>query len=186
MSFTLKQYDRIVSEADAIRARFPGIQASDPSAFLTVAYLRGLSLVARKDYRGAIADLRAVQAPAAQAAGLGGIIPYARYYLGWAYVRTAAFDRAAAVFDELAAGFPGHELSSMILYLAGWSHFSMGSWQKAAGYFASLSKAAAPVELAQKSIYLYAKSLLAAGRRDRGRRRVRGDRRGPAPVTLRG
>jgi FimV-like protein len=164
-AFTLKQYDRIVSEADAMLARFPGMAKSDPYAFLIVSYFRGLSLVARKDYRGAIADLRAVQAPAAQAAGLAGIYPYARYYLGWAYVRTAAFDRAAGVFDELAAGFPGHELSPMILYLAGWSHFSLGSWQKAAGYFSSLSKGSAPAELAQKSIYLYAKSLLAAGRK---------------------
>jgi cellulose synthase operon protein C len=164
-AFTLKQYDRVVAEADAARARFPAMEKGDPSAFLVVSYFRGLSLVARKDYRGAITELRAVQTPAAQAAGLAGITPYARYYLGWAYLRTAAFDRAAAVFDELAAGWPGHELSPMVLYLAGWSHYSMENWQRAAGYFASLSKGTAPAELRQKGIYLYAKSLLAAGRK---------------------
>lgn len=163
-AFTLKQYERILTEADAMFARVPEMAKSDPYAFLIVSYFRGLSLVARKDYRGAIADLRAVQAPAAQAAGLAGIYPYARYYLGWAYVRTAAFDRAAAVFDELAAGFPGHPLSPMILYLAGWSHFSAGAYTKAAGYFSTLSKGSGPTDLAQKSLYLYAKSLLGAGR----------------------
>ncbi len=164
-AFTLKQYDKVVAEADAVRARFPSIEKSDPPSSLVVSYFRGLSLVARKDYRNAITDLRAVQTPAAQAAGLAGITPYARYYLGWAYLRTAAFDRAAAVFDELAAGWPGHELSPMVLYLAGWSHYSMENWQRASGYFASLSKGTAPTELRQKGIYLYAKSLLAAGRR---------------------
>ena len=164
-AFTLKQYERIVSETASLLVRFPEMAKADPYAFLIVSYLRGLSLVARKDYRSAIADLRAVQAPAAKSAGLAVIYPYARYYLGWAYVRTAAFDKAAAVFDELSAGFPGHELSPMILYLAGWSHFSAGSYERAAGYFSSLAKAQGPVELAQKSLYLYAKSLLNAGRR---------------------
>jgi FimV-like protein len=165
LAFTLKQYERIVTESSAALARFPEMARTDPYSFLIVSYLRGLSMVARKDYRSAVGDLRAVQAPAAQSAGLAVIYPYARYYLGWAYVRTAAFDRAAAVFDELAAGFPGHELSPMILYLAGWSHFSAGSYERAAGYFSSLAKGTGPAELAQKSLYLYAKSLLNAGRR---------------------
>ncbi len=165
LHFTLKQYDRIVTETSAELARFPQMARTDPYAFLIVSYLRGLSLVARKDYRSAVGDLRAVQASEAQAAGLAVIYPYARYYLGWAYVRTAAFDKAAAVFDELASGFPGHELAPMILYLAGWSHFSAGAYDRAAGYFATLAKGTGPVELSQKSLYLYAKSLLSAGRR---------------------
>jgi FimV-like protein len=164
-SFTLKRYERVISGADALRARLPNLEQSDPSASLVVAYLRGLSLVARKDYRQAIPDLRTVQPAAAQAAGLSAIMPYARYYLGWAYLRTAAFDRAAAVFDELAASAPSYELAAMVQYLAGWSHFSMESWQRAAAYFSVLSRGSAPVELRQKASYLHAKSLLAAGRR---------------------
>jgi len=164
-AFSSRRYERIVSEAGVMLARFPAMAKTDPYAFLIVSYFRGLSLVAQKDYRAAIADLRTVEAPAAEAAGLAAIYPYARYYLGWAYVRTAAFDRASGVFDELASGFPGHELTPMILYLAGWSHFSAGSFQKAAGYFSTLSKGSGPVELAQKSLYLYAKSLLSGDRR---------------------
>jgi FimV-like protein len=165
LSFTLKQYDRIIEETTAELARFPQMAKSDPYAFLIVSYFRGLSLVARKDYRSAVGDLRAVQASEAQAAGLAVIYPYARYYLGWAYVRTAAFDKAAAVFDELATAFPGHELAPMVLYLAGWSHFSAGAYDRASGYFSTLAKGTGPVELSQKSLYLYAKSLLNAGRR---------------------
>jgi TolA-binding protein len=155
--FILKQNDSIVREADGIRRQFPGIDKDDPYSSLIVSYLRGLALIARKEYGGAIADLGSIQRASAEKASLEVIYPYARYYLGWAYVKTASFDRAAQVFDGLASSFATHELASNVRYLAGWAHFSAGEYDKASGYFSTLAGGG---DLGQKSQYLYAKCLL--------------------------
>jgi TolA-binding protein len=163
--FLLKRYADITREADAIRRQFPSLEEKDPSAATTVSYLRGLSLITARDYGTAATDLSSIQPAAARAAGLEVIVPYARYYLGWAYLRMTDFARAAAVFDDLASTYPSHELAPMVLYLAGWSHFSLGEFDKAAAAFslaaAGVTAGASPQgDVAQKSQYLYAKSLL--------------------------
>ena len=158
--FVLKQNQGIIAEADAVRKQFPGIAVQDPYAAIVVSYLSGLARIAAKSYREAIADLAAIQPAAAQKAGLAVIVPYARYYLGWGYLRISDFASASRVFDDLASAYPAHELAPMISYLAGWTHFSAGEYDKAAGYFSSLSGTGPQGELAQKGLYLYAKSLL--------------------------
>jgi pentatricopeptide repeat protein len=162
--FVLKKNTAIVAEADAVRRQFPGLEAQDPYAFIELAYLRGLSLIAVKDYAGAISDLASIKPDVAQKSGLAVIVPYARYYLGWAYLRTFDYAHAAGVFDELAAGFPDHELAPMTVYLAGWSHFSLAEFDKSATYFSA--GAGGQDELSQKSLYLYAKSLLNMKKRE--------------------
>jgi TolA-binding protein len=158
--FVLKQNQGIIVEADAVRKQFPGIASQDPYAAIVVSYLRGLAGIATKNYRDAIGDLASIQPAAAQKAGLAVIVPYARYYLGWGYLRISDFASASRVFDDLASGYPSHELAPMIAYLAGWTHFSEGEYEKAASYFSSLSGPGQQGELAQKGLYLYAKSLL--------------------------
>ena len=168
--FVLAQNEAIVREADAARQQFPAMARENPYASLLVSYLRGLALIARKDYAGAIGDLAQIKAPAAEKAGLGVIVPYAQYYLGWAYVRTAAFDKAARIFDDLSTAYPGHELSSSFLYLAGWAHFSLGEFDRAAGFFSTLAGGGSATDVQQKSGYLYAKSLLNMKRLDEAAR----------------
>jgi TolA-binding protein len=175
--FVLQRNQAIVSEADAVRRQFPDIDSKDPYAAIVVSYLRGLALIAVKDYRGAVGDLIAIQPEAARKAGLAVIVPYARYYLGWGYLRTADFTHASQVFDDLASTYTTHELSPMMMYLAGWSHFSAGEYEPAARFFlagaggaAGSSGATAQGDLAQKSLYLYAKSLLNLKRHDEAAR----------------
>jgi TolA-binding protein len=163
--FGLKQNAAIVKETDSLRRQFPAIDTQDPYAAIVVSYLRGLSLIAVKDYRGAIGDLASIQPAVAGTTGLGVVVPYARYYLGWSYLRQSDFVRAGQVFDELAASYPAHELAPMVVYLAGWSHFSAGEFERAAGLFSRLA-GSAQGELAQKSLYLYAKSLLNLNKRE--------------------
>ncbi len=164
--FILKKNDEIVTEADSVRRQFPGIDSQDPYAAIVVSYLRGLSLIAAKDYAHATADLASITPEIAQKNGLAVIVPYARYYLGWAYLRMSDFPHAAQVFDDTAAAFPTHELASMVTYLAGWSHFSAGDFDQAAAAFAAVPGRGGQGELAQKSLYLYAKSLLNEKKRD--------------------
>ena len=132
----LKRYADITREADAIRAQYPSLDSQDPSAAIVVSYLRGLSLISSKDYGTAAADLSSIQPAAAQKAGLAVIVPYARYYLGWAYLRMSDFANASRVFDDLGTTYPSHELAPMVSYLSGWSHFSSGEYDKAAAAFA--------------------------------------------------
>jgi TolA-binding protein len=164
--FVLKRNAEIVKEADAVRRLFPTLDTQDPYAAIVVSYLRGLSLIAAKNYGGAAGDLSSIQPAVAQKTGLGVIVPYARYYLGWSHLRVADFGRASQVFDDLAASYPSHELYPMLVYLAGWSHFSAGEFDRAASWFSRLTGAGAQGELAQKSLYLYAKSLLNLKKRD--------------------
>jgi TolA-binding protein len=113
-----------------------------------------------------MADLAVIKPESAQKAGLGVIVPYARYYLGWAYLRTGDFSNAAQVFDDLAAGFPQHELRPMIVYLSGWAHFSKGDFDKAAAAFSAVAGMPIQTDLTEKSRYLYAKSLINLRQRD--------------------
>jgi TolA-binding protein len=162
--FVLQRSPQVVAAADDLRRQFPTVASQDPYAAIVTSYLRGLSLITAKDYRRAADDLSSIDPDAAARAGLAAIVPYARYYLGWAWLRTSDFARASQVFDALAAAYPSHELSPMTVYLAGWSHFSAGEFDKAATYFTRGSpqgaKGAPQSELAQKSQYLLAKSLL--------------------------
>ncbi len=164
--FLQQKNAQIVAEADAVRRQFPGIDTKDPYAAIVTSYLRGLALISTKDYRRAVSDLSSISPEAAQKNGLGVIVPYARYYLGWAYLRTADFLHAAQVFDAIAASYPSHELAPMIVYLAGWSHFSAGEFDRAASYFAKGAAGPARDELTLKSQYLLAKSLLNQKKRD--------------------
>ena len=162
--FLLKRYAEVTREADAMRRQFPSLDAQDPSAGIVVTYLRGLSLIASKEYGRAVTDLASIQPAVAQKSNLAVIVPYARYYLGWGYLRVSDFAGAARVFDDLSTTFPTHELAPTVSYLSGWSHFSMGEYDKAAAAFASVSGKPGLGQLAQKSLYLYAKSLLNQGK----------------------
>ncbi|MGA2381739.1 MAG: tetratricopeptide repeat protein [Spirochaetia bacterium] len=133
--FLLKRYADIAREADAVRRQYPSLDEQDPYAAIVVSYLRGLSLISSKEYSKAVTDLSSIQDAAAQKAGLSVIVPYARYYLGWAYLRMSDFARAARVFDDLASAYPSHELAPMVLYLSGWAHFSSGEFDTARGDF---------------------------------------------------
>jgi len=168
--FLLQRYPDVAREADLLRQQAPSLDTQDPASSIAASYLRGLSLITAKDYSRAVTDLSSIQADAARKAGLGVIVPYARYYLGWSYLRMSDYANAARVFDDLAVAFPGHELAPMVWYLAGWSHFSRGEFDQAAAAFSAVVTGAGPgagaaakpeqAELAQKSLYLYAKSLL--------------------------
>ena len=158
--FVLKRFSDITREADAVRARYPSLESKDPYAAIVLSYLRGLSLISSKDFGAAAAELSSIQPAAARNAGLAVIVPYMRYYLGWAYLRLSNFADASRVFDDLGTSYPSHELAPTVSYLSGWSHFSSGEYDKAAAAFAKASSPPAKGDLAQKSQYLYAKSLL--------------------------
>jgi TolA-binding protein len=160
--FQRKDYSGIVREANILTARAPALQNADPYAFLLCSYLRGLAYIAGKDYAAAIIDLKGIGADAAKSAGLADIIPYAGYYMGWAYVKTGDLGSAARLLDSLALSYPGNELFSRILSLAAWSHFSLGEFDKAASGFSAVAGRESGTELGQKSLYLKAKSLFNA------------------------
>jgi TolA-binding protein len=159
--YVLKSYSKIVTEANAISAKFPALASADPYSHLLTSYLRGLGLIAQKEYRGAVRDLESIRRDVAEKAGLSSILPFAGYYLGWAYVKSGSFDRAAKTLDDLAAAYPGHELSPKILFLAGWSRFNLGEYDRAAETYTRAARVGT-AEIAAKSLYLSAKSLFNA------------------------
>lgn len=161
--FQLGRVADLPAEADALFKRLPGLATEDPYAWLLASYLRGLGQVARKEWRAAAASLEVVSEAAADRAGLGVIVPWARYYLGWAAVRGGSPERAVAVLDGLVAAWPAHELAQRALFLSGWAQFALKGWTEAAERF-SRAASGADRDLAVRSRYLEAKSLQNAGR----------------------
>ncbi len=161
--FQLGRVAELPAEAETLFARSPDLAATDPYAFLLATYLRGLGHVTRREWRAAIASLDAVGGQAAERAGLGAVVPWARYYLGWAAVRAGSFDQAAAELDALVASWPSHEVAQRALFLAGWARFSLKAWDIAADRF-SRAAAGKDADLAARSRYLRAKSLQNAGK----------------------
>lgn len=161
--FQLGRVADLPAEAEALFTRVPGLAAADPYAYLLASYLRGLGQVARKEWRAAAASLDVASAPAADRAGLGAIVPWARYYLGWAALRGGSPDHAAVVLDGLVAAGPAHELAQRALFLSGWAQFTLKAWTEAADRF-SRAASGADRDLADRARYLAAKSLQNAGR----------------------
>ncbi len=162
--FAVKDFPAIVRESAALSAAAPALASADPYAYLLSAYLRGLASIALKDYPGAVSSLSLIQKGAAEKAGIGVIVPYAGYYLAWAYVKSGSFDKAAAALDGLLAQYPDHELSGKIQFLSGWSRFSLGQFDKAAAAFQKAADRERSTDLGQKSRYLWANSLFNAGK----------------------
>jgi cellulose synthase operon protein C len=162
--FQAREYARLLREADALGARLPALASMDPRSGLLLSYYRGLALIAAKEYPEAAAALAAVTQPAAQAAGLEAIHPYAGYYLGWAYVKNGSFDKAAAILDGLFSSYPRHELADKVLFLSGWCRFSLGDFDRSSGLFSQAARQSASAELAARAVYLAAKSMLNLGR----------------------
>ncbi|MGA2614003.1 MAG: tetratricopeptide repeat protein [Spirochaetia bacterium] len=161
MQFLARDYQSVLSGAPALLA---SLTPKNPRSGILAAYLLGLSQVAVKDYAGAVATLTKVDTGAAQAADLGVIVPYLRYYLGWALTKTGDFKSGAGILDTLVTAYPYHVLVPKILFLAGWSHFNLGDFDKAADYFSQAANAEGDRSSAEKDFYLYAKSLLSAKR----------------------
>ena len=76
--FQLGRLAELPGEAAALFSLAPDLAAADPYAFLLASYLRGLGQVTLKEWRAAAASLDVVNAPAADRAGLGAIVPWAR------------------------------------------------------------------------------------------------------------
>lgn len=161
--FQLGRLAELPAEAETLFSRSPDLAVTDPYTFLLASYLRGLGQVNRREWRAAIASLDAVGGPAAERAGLGAIVPWARYYLGWAAVRAGSLDQAAAALDALVAASPTHEVAQRALFLAGWARFGLTAWDAAAERFARAAAGTDP-DLAVRARYLRAKSLQNAGK----------------------
>ncbi len=160
LQFFLKQYGATAQGSDALLSSSPDPAFRASRTGILAAYIRGLSLVALKEYPGAAAVLEKITPESANKAGLGAILPYVGYYLGWAYAKQGNFHRAADSMDALVAAYPSHALTPKILFLAGWSHFNLGEFDIAAGYFSRAADAEGDASSAQKDFYLYAKALI--------------------------
>lgn len=161
--FQLGRLAELPAEAEALLARAPELARTDPATFLLAAYLRGLGQVSRSEWRAAVASLDLVGAEAAARAGLAEIVPWARYYLGWAAVRAGSLDQAAAALEDLVAAWPAHEVAQRALFLAGWARFGLKAWDAAAARFGRAA-AGPDGDIARRSRYLRAKSLQNGGK----------------------
>ncbi|MGO9410372.1 MAG: tetratricopeptide repeat protein [Spirochaetia bacterium] len=163
-SMDLLEMQFLARDYQSVRQGAPGLVApassKSPREGILAAYILGLSQVALKDYAGAVATFGKIDTAAAQANGLGVIIPYLRYYLGWSYSKTGDFKSSAAIMDSLVKEYPLHVLAPKILFLAGWSHYNLGDFDQAANDFLQAANSDADRSSSEKDYYLYAKSLV--------------------------
>ncbi|MGA2765470.1 MAG: tetratricopeptide repeat protein [Spirochaetia bacterium] len=162
MEFLTKDYKSVEEGTASLMASNPDLVSKNPQVGTAAIYLRGLSLIAMKDYAAGAATLEKIDASTARARDLGVILPYSGYYLGWAYSKTDDFKRSARILDGLITAYPGHVLSPKILFLAGWCHFNLGDFDKASADFYQAAEAEGDRGSSEKDFYLYAKSLISA------------------------
>jgi len=155
MQFLAKDYQSVLNGAPALLS---AASPRSPRDRILAPYLFGLSQVAVKDYAGAAATLGKIDTNAAQANGLGVIVPYLRYYLGWSYSKTADFKTSATIMDGLVKDYPLHALAPKILFLAGWSHFNLGDFDQAANDFLQAANSDGDRSSADKDFYLMPKA----------------------------
>lgn len=134
--FRLERYGDVVDQAEIIRANAENRGQLDAAARFELRYLTGLAHTAERQYRDSLMQLSGLAESIASAdngESLRLMIPYARYYTGWALYRLAEYSEAIREFELMINAHPDHELAPRAGYLAGWSAYSLAEYQRAEG-----------------------------------------------------
>lgn len=128
--FALDRFDRVVDAGRQMLGEFPTLQDDNPSAYLQVRYVVGLSYVSLQRYELAIREFSAMDATV-QSPVVEQIAPYALYYASWSQYRLGAYEQALAGFGRLVESFGDHQLAAQSAYLGGWSAFRTNQFENA-------------------------------------------------------
>lgn len=132
--FESKSYGRVATEATDLLKSSTLLMRDRPRSYVDLKYMLGLSYVAQKEYKAAIAQLlpfKSLDAVPAEIKGqpvLAEIHPYILYYLGWCYYRSGQFNEAISAYGDLVQSSSGHPLAPQGSYLAGWAAYSSGQY----------------------------------------------------------
>ncbi len=132
--FRLERYEEVVRQAELISADTSVADQLDASARFELRYLTGLAHTAGRQYRAALSQLAGLAEDIAatdNGESLRLMIPYARYYTGWARYRLAEYNEAIREFELMISAYPAHELTPRAGYLAGWSAYSLAEYRRA-------------------------------------------------------
>jgi cellulose synthase operon protein C len=157
--FIEKQYSKVISESDILFSNFPGFESKNPRDYMLINYMRGLSLIAKKDYTQAIDSLSVFFSETTSFEDLDSIYPYSYFYDGWAKYRLSDYSGAVESFSLLLESYPGHELSARSAYLAGWCSYNNAQFEEAGSYLSILSTLDKDSPLRIKGAFLTGKSL---------------------------
>ncbi|GAH60023.1 unnamed protein product, partial [marine sediment metagenome] len=138
--FAEKDTKRVIREGTSLSTSFPEHEKEYPSLFLRGQFLLGLSSLIEGSNELALSALAAITPERTEKANLVWLLPYSRYYYGWALFRLKRFADAAKVLGSFILSYPDHPLKGNTLYLAGWCHFNQEEYSKAVSFFSRLSE----------------------------------------------
>ncbi|UCB45692.1 MAG: tetratricopeptide repeat protein, partial [Spirochaetota bacterium] len=138
--FSMKRYQNVISKCRYLLDSFPDLEARDPSTYMKVHYLMGLSQISLKSYEDALDTLSRMTKKQLESSGLVSILPFTEYYTGWSHYRLNNLQNAARVFDNFIDRYPEHELHERALYTSAWCYFSMGNYKKAETLFSKITE----------------------------------------------
>ncbi len=159
--FSLGRNARVVDEVPAIVEELAARDALTPSIESRLSYVLGLALVNERAYEEA-AEVFARTAELA-APAQAELLPYARYYGGFASYRSGDYRAAAEAFATLLDESPDHEQAAHAAYLAGWSNFLTGEYEAAAASLGRVRSYSTDERLAIESSFLLGRVLAAQG-----------------------
>ena len=161
--FALERFERVVDEVPAIVDELAVRGTLTPGIEGRLSYVLGLALLNERDYDEAAVVFARTADLAAQArtGTLGGLLPYARYYGGFASYRNGDYREAAATFADLLDESPDHEQAAQAAYLAGWSNFLIGEYGDAAAALGRVRSYSTGERLAIESSFLLGRVLAA-------------------------
>ncbi|MCA1753756.1 MAG: tetratricopeptide repeat protein [Spirochaeta sp.] len=162
--FQLERYRDVVRQAELISADTEFIERLDTGAQFELRYLAGLAYTAERRYRDALSQLVGLAESVASTnngESLRVMIPYARYYTGWARYRLSEYDEAIREFTLMIDEFPAHELAPRAGYLAGWSAYSLAEYTRAEDLLRSALPAASTNVQRAEILFLLGQALSA-------------------------
>lgn len=157
LRFLMKDWDTILVEGLEYKWK-EEVKSGNGKQYILSSYMSGLSAIAAGDYSRAVNELALINRIKSESAGLFDIYPFALYYMGWAYYRTADYQNAVLSFDELLSEFPDSEAVSDASYLAGWSEYLLGNYENSSRFFLKYSQYSSNDE---RGRFMYAKNLTA-------------------------
>jgi len=132
--FRLERYEAVLVQAEILEDATGAAEGLDAAERFELRYLSGLAHTAERQYRNALTQLAGLAESISSSdsgESLRLMIPYARYYTGWARYRLAEYNEAIREFELMIDAYPAHELAPRAGYLAGWSAYSLAEYQRA-------------------------------------------------------
>lgn len=134
-NFKAGDFAKIIAYTSDLNGKRPNLKQENPVLNVFVRYMRALSFISLKQYEKALSEFALISPEDLIRNGWEELISYYFYYRGWAFYRTASYEKALTHFSSYVREYPDGEFMPRALSLCGWCCYSSKEYEKAADWF---------------------------------------------------